>query len=77
MDAYSRWLETRTKIENMTPEERLRWELKNECSCRVVEYWWNPIEHYGSCPLENPENEMWIFYESPEEGFLIPESTGK
>jgi len=65
------------KLEKMLPEERMRWELENDCTCHVVEYWWNPIEHFGDCPRKNPDAEIWRFFESVEEGYYIPKSHGE
>ena len=66
------------KVESMTAEERIRWELENGCSCGFLpEYEYRiPNGHYSNCPLHNPENEMWTFWEGIEEGFVMPKSTG-
>lgn len=73
MDGYTRWEEMWNRYKNFHAEERIRWHLENDCTCHVVEYWWNACEHFSSCPLENPDCEMWIFFEGVEEGFVFPQ----
>lgn len=75
-DFYTTWNNLREKIKNMSAEERIRWELNNDCTCGFLPTGeWNiPEGHYSGCPMKNPNAEMWILYESIEEGFIIPKS---
>jgi len=73
-DFYTIWNELRERLKKMTPEEHIRWEVENNCTCGFLPTGeWNvPEGHYTGCPLKNPDAEMWILYESIEEGFIIP-----
>lgn len=69
---YYSWEKLWEKVKNMLPEEKIRWISENECSCHVVEGWWDYRNHFSNCPLENPNCEMWAFYEGVEDGFIYP-----
>lgn len=43
---YEEWKEAWNKVENMLPEEKIRWLMENECTCHVVEGWWDYVNHY-------------------------------
>ena len=72
MDAYTRIQHSEERYKSMAPEERLRWHYENDCTCHVVEGWWEPANHFMGCPLENPECDMWNFFWGVDEGFVSP-----
>lgn len=72
MDGYDKWKKLWEKVESMLPEEKIRWIVANECSCHCTYEWNISAGHFGNCPLQDPNAEMWTFFEGTDIGFVYP-----
>lgn len=48
---------------NMTPEEKIRWHVQNDCTCGFLEHdeYFEPHGHYTGCPMRDENCDAWNY----------------